>query len=739
MLDTALSPKFILELSVRPVIVCLGCFGILCLGLSVFSSDIRDMVYFDLMAAMVFLICWLAWYMETRYPPQVRWLLVGITFAILLALILIFSLPGVLPLLLIPVALTVMLLGLSAGLTAAGLETVISLLLLSSKVQDPLILITSLASGWLFCIFYGWFSKPVHDSAVWSWNYRRQANQELEEVRNNREKYEQSLRDLEEANIQMRALNRLAQNLRQIAENAKTAKEQFVANVSHELRTPLNMITGYTEMILNSPGMYGRKIPGALLADLGVIQRNAEHLSRLINDVLDLSQVEVDQMALSKEFVNVREVVDFSLAAVQPLFRLKHLSLESEIMPDLPLIFCDRTRLQEVLLNILSNAGRFTEQGGVLLTMAIDGDNLLVAIRDTGPGIAEADLQRLFNPFEQLDASIRRKHGGTGLGLAISKRFIEMHGGKIWVESQIGAGTTFKFTIPITIPETLQPGTGRWFNPHLVYETPDHLPKLPPAGRPRFIVVEKHPTLINLVKRYMGDVDAVSAASVKQVAQILDRSGAQAVLMNLPSSEACLQELDPYMTGENSVPVIACAIPDTEKQAVNQELAGILVKPISRLHLLETLQRLGVVNGTVLIVDDEPDALQLFARMLTSDGEKYRVLFARDGQEALGILQDCRPDVILLDLVMPNLDGFHLLEMLRDQRTKWRDIPVVLISAQDPSGHPTISSGLMIRQPQGLSVRQLITCIRAVSQVLAPMGAPLGGSADPALPKDPAV
>src|SRR6185503_18004148 len=199
---------------------------------------------------------------------------------------------------------------------------------------------------------------------------------------------EQALADLAQANLQMTRLNILAQGLRQAAEEARRAKEEFVANVSHELRTPLNMIIGFSETILQSPGAYGKKIPPALLADLMVIYRNAEHLSELINDVLDLSQVDAEKMALTKEQAQLGEIVEEATTAIRPLYTSKGLYLDVDIPENLPSIFCDRTRIREVLLNLLSNAGRFTERGGVHLRGWLKGNDVVVSVTDSGPGIA---------------------------------------------------------------------------------------------------------------------------------------------------------------------------------------------------------------------------------------------------------------------------------------------------------------------------------------------------------------
>ena len=181
--------------------------------------------------------------------------------------------------------------------------------------------------------------------------------------------------------------------------------------------------------------------------------------------MLDLSQIEADQMALAREHIRFEEILEAATVAVRPLFKSKGLYLNCEVAGDLPPVFCDPTRIREVLLNLLGNAGRFTEHGGVLVRVWQEQGDLLVSVRDTGPGIAPAEIDKLFQPFQQLDGSIRQRFGGSGLGLSISKRFIELHGGKIWVESRTGAGTTFCFRLPIDLQPPRAGGTRRAGSP----------------------------------------------------------------------------------------------------------------------------------------------------------------------------------------------------------------------------------------------------------------------------------
>jgi signal transduction histidine kinase len=237
-------------------------------------------------------------------------------------------------------------------------------------------------------------------------------------------------------------------------EEASQHKSQFLANMSHELRTPLNAILGYTELILDS--IYG-EMPEKARGVLDRVQRNGRHLLGLINDVLDLSKIEAGQLTLSLTDYSLKSVIQAVFSAVEPLASEKQIALKIDVAPKLPQGHGDERRLTQVLLNLVGNAIKFTDIGEVSITGCCANGSFSVAVRDTGPGISLTDQAKLFQEFQQADNSITRKKGGTGLGLAISKRIIEMHGGRIWVESSPGHGSTFAFTLPVTVEERLRP------------------------------------------------------------------------------------------------------------------------------------------------------------------------------------------------------------------------------------------------------------------------------------------
>lgn len=587
----------------------------------------------------------------------------------------------------------------------------------------------AIAVGGVLTGLLGWVStQALLTVTQWSLFYFEQAREKMKDAQEQRLELKQIQEDLVLANRELARLSDRLKAMHQVAEEARRAKEEFVANVSHELRTPLNMIIGFSEMITQSPQVYGAELPPALLADIAAIQRNSQHLARLVNDVLDLSQVEAGRMALSKEWTSLQEIIGEATLAVWAMLESKKLSLEVDVPPDLPPVFCDSTRIHQVVLNLLSNAGRFTERGGIQVKAWRDKDSVVVGVADTGPGIPAKDQKRIFEPFQQVDASIRRRHGGSGLGLSISKRFVEMHEGSMWLKSDMGVGTTIYFSLPVeTRPPapTVSEGVKRWFNPSDAYyeyrERPRRSSAPTPKVVPRFVLLEEEGTLQRMFSRYMNDVELVSVRGVEEAIDELNRSPAQLLIVNASPVEETLGMMDQLTDLPYGTPAVVCWVPGEDEAARRLGVVRYLVKPITRDILLSALEELREDVETILLVDDEPEVLQLFARMLSSAEKGYRVLRAKSGQRALSLLRERRPDVMLLDLIMPGIDGFEVL-WEKSQDPNVREIPVITISSRDPSGEPIVSDTLTVTRGGGLSVPNLLSCIRAVSDVLVPVG-----------------
>jgi signal transduction histidine kinase/DNA-binding response OmpR family regulator len=551
------------------------------------------------------------------------------------------------------------------------------------------------------------------------------ARMNLREVREQRLELEQSREDLMHANRELMRLSERLKVLELIAEEARQAKTEFVANVSHELRTPLNMIIGFSDMIARSPHVYGGRLPTSLLTDITAIRRNAEHLSALVNDVLDLSQVEAGRMALSRDWVDLGPLINEALGVVHPLFESRGLYLHPEVEAGLPSVFCDETRVRQIVINLLGNAGRFTERGGVIIRCQQQNQEVVISVADTGPGIALKDQQRIFEPFQQADVATRRRQGGSGLGLTISKQFVEMHGGRMWLESEPGSGTTISFTLPLTQPPVRALKGEQGIRRALVADDevgyrlrtrPSRVSAAPITAR--LVIVDPEQTLQRLLSRYLPDVEVDTAADLERAVVALQRSPAQALVIN----DSSVGSLPATVVGglPFGTPAISCWLPGEHDAAKRLGVVAYLIKPLALDKLLAALANLGRPIKTVLIVDDEEDELHLFARMLESQKGKYSILRVTSGQRALNMLRNRKPDIMLLDLSMPAMSGFQVLEE-KARDASIAEIPVIVISSRDPAGEPILSNTLTVTQAPGISQRSLVDCIHALGAILAPL------------------
>jgi signal transduction histidine kinase/CheY-like chemotaxis protein len=620
----------------------------------------------------------------------------------------------------------------------AGLVGVVTMIVVVQWLNLSSVVAISTSARWVIYLggllggFIGWASTNAFFSLTqWAIFSYEQARKNMEEARDQRAELRQVQEDLIHANRELGRLSERLKAMNQVAEEARRVKEEFVAKVSHELRTPLNMIIGFCEMITQAPKIYGKRLPPLLLSDITAIQRNSHHLLGLVNDVLDLSQIEAGRMALSKQWIVMQEVLNEAAAAVRPLFVSKGLYLETEMPPEPIQLYADNTRIREVILNLLSNAGRFTDHGGVRLRTWVEEARVIVCVTDTGPGIAPDDQERIFEPFQQLDNSMQRKYSGSGLGLSISKQFVEMHDGKMWLESRLGEGTSFFFSLPRETPIILPPGSEtsatRWINPYQVFEGQVRRSKAPaPAWVPRFVLVETGESLHKLFDRYLDNAEVVSCPDTRSAIEELKNRPAQALVINSHQREEAAAQITaeigqiPFGT-----PVVTCWVPGSEDAARQLGVLRYMVKPVTREMLLSTLKELGKQREvkTVLLVEDNPDTLQLFMRILSSGDEVYQVIRAMTGQQALAMLRERRPDVMLLDLVLPGMNGFQVIKE-KSLDPAIRDIPVVVVSSLDPTGSPILSDFLNISKSGGLSVKDLMACISAISEILYPRSQP---------------
>jgi CheY-like chemotaxis protein len=472
--------------------------------------------------------------------------------------------------------------------------------------------------------------------------------------------------------------------------------------MSHELRTPLNAIIGYSEMLEEEAAETGLD---ALVPDLRKVHGAGRHLLQLINDVLDLSKIEAGRMDLYLETFDVKQMLDEVVNTIQPLVRQKGNALVVDCPEDMGAMHADLTKLRQSLFNLLSNASKFTEQGTITLEVRrgeADGRPFLrFTVHDSGIGMTPEQLERLFQPFSQADASTTRRYGGTGLGLAITKRFIEMMGGDVTVASEPGSGSAFTLELPTSVEQAAIRVTG------------EHVRQRVGAGL--VLLVDDDPTMHDLVHRILEKegIPVLGAASGEEGLELARTSHPSAIILDvmMPGGDGwhVLRELkqDPALA---AIPVLMLTIVDDRSMGMALGAAEYLTKPVDRERLIEVVRRLRheAGSGTALVVDDDPVARRRLMTLLEHEG--WSVLEAADGREALLRLDDATPDLILLDLQMPVLDGFGFLNELRD-REEGLTVPVVVVTGRDLTTEE--------REHLGLSVRRIFDKLSLEEQELA--------------------
>jgi len=344
---------------------------------------------------------------------------------------------------------------------------------------------------------------------------------------------------------------------------------------------------------------------------------------------------------------------------------------------------------------------------------------ILVTVADTGPGIAREALALVFEPFQQEDPSIRRRYGGTGLGLSISKRLVELHGGKIWLESEVGKGTQACFTLPLE-PNEPQDTALRWFSPYHEYVPRSRRYPLPHLlASPRIIVVEHGETLSSLAKRYLEGVEPISVDSLGEAIAVAESAAVVGVLVDGADSAPAIAAQTTLAQMPFDIPLITCRLSRDQSILSRMGVQDYLVKPINRSHLLESMGRVAPQARSVLLVDDDAEARQLFVRMLASAGKRYIVWEAESGDSALALLRERHPDLVLLDLVMPNADGFAVLQAMSAE-PDIKHTPVIIISAKDAYNEPVVSESLALTRLGGLSARDVMLAVQALIRALPP-------------------
>ncbi len=521
---------------------------------------------------------------------------------------------------------------------------------------------------------------------------------------------------------------------KEAAEQANRTKSAFLANMSHELRTPLNAIIGYSEMLQEEAEDEGQE---DFVPDLKKIHGAGKHLLALINDILDLSKIESGKMELYLESFDVKTLITDVKSTIHPLVEKNANALEVNFPADLDHMYADVTRVRQVLFNLLSNASKFTEHGTITLDVRREGPRdggwITFAVKDTGIGLTPEQLGKLFQAFTQADASTSRKYGGTGLGLVISRRFCQMMGGDITVESEYGNGSCFTVKLPMRV-------TDRKLD---VAVPPAKIVPVPaPAAAAAASPAEGAVTTVLVVDDDQNARELMERGLAREGFRVITAPGGEEGLRLAKQFHPDVITLDVLMPGMDGwavlraikndpevadIPVIMVTMVDDKDMGHALGAADYLPKPIDRDRLATLLRKYQCHPGPVLVVEDDPATREMMRRTLEQDG--WQVMEAENGRVALERVGESAPALILLDLMMPEMDGFEFVAELR-KNDDWRAIPIVVVTAKDVSPEDRLrldGNVKKIFQKAALTREELAREIRTLARSGAPSSAGASG------------
>jgi signal transduction histidine kinase/CheY-like chemotaxis protein len=511
------------------------------------------------------------------------------------------------------------------------------------------------------------------------------------------EKVSQRTSELQTANQELARANKL--------------KSEFLANVSHELRTPLSAIIGFSQILLDG-------IDGPLnedqQQDIQQVNKSGQSLLGLINQILDLSKIEAGKMELSVERLELPGLINSVLESISPLAQEKGLRIDTRFPAGLPAVEGDAGRLKQILINLLSNAVKFTERGHIEVIGQASGRMVRIAVKDTGIGISAEAQKLIFEEFVQGDGSSTRRHGGTGLGLSIVRKLVEMHGGAITVISEPGLGSTFTFTIPAW--GSAQGGLAPAARPRSA--------RRPNQGLPgsAILVVDDDPSVRQLIARHLEQDGwkTVQASNATDALQLAREARPMLITLDIMMPDASgwwvLEKLkeDPQTAG---IPVLVVTIVEDQRLVFALGASDYLAKPYDRNALINKIHRLlpQLDGKRVLIVDDDPDARAMLSKVLKD--EHVDIVLAASGDDAMTIVSQSPPDLVLLDLMMPGMSGFEMVARMRATPAAAK-IPVMIVSAKELTAEDVLTLNGHIQrfvskgaiEPEGLTaaVRQLL-------------------------------
>ncbi len=487
-------------------------------------------------------------------------------------------------------------------------------------------------------------------------------------------------------------LYRAANEGRRLAEEANEMKSRFLSTVSHELRTPLNLIVGLSGMLLEERAERKTPLPESFLRDVEQIYTSAQLLSGLIGDVLDLASSDAGQLSLAYELIDLSDALQLVIETGSQLAYQKGLTWRADVPRSGPYVWGDRTRLRQVALNLINNAIKFTEQGQVRLKLETDTDEVMVSVSDTGLGIPAEEQEVIFDEFHRSERSVSQGYGGLGLGLSICKRLIDMHGGTMGVRSsgEEGAGSTFYFTLPTVQSSAVE--AQRSAQPMLT---------------PESVLILTHQTggdqrLHDHLTERGFEVQTLTIHKTPDWFSQVATSPPGAIVIDMSTTAhqawSVLKSLKSHPKTRN-LPILFYSVSQAGGSVLEFDY---LTKPIELTDLEQALDQQWLALDvdqemtSVLIVDDDLNTLEMHTRIVQAHAPSHRVLKAQNGLEALNVLRHQPVDLVLLDLIMPKLDGFGVLEAMRQEQTL-RDIPVIVLTGQ------VLSEGDMERLDRGVT------------------------------------
>lgn len=558
-----------------------------------------------------------------------------------------------------------------------------------------------------------WLSlRNLNTALHWLWQAYGIAQENARIARQRRAELRRALDALTEATRRLERTNRELTVARRETEEASVLQEQFVANVSHEIRTPLNLVVGFAELLYLSPESYDDVVwTPDLVEDIGAMFRAGRQLQNLIDDILDLSRINAARLPMFREQTQLEDLIHETVEAMAPLFEQHGLPCTVHVPNKLPSLFVDRTRIRQVLVNLLNNAVRFTDSGTISVTASLGPDAVTVAVRDTGMGIDDQEIEHVFEEFRQVDGGLAGR-GGAGLGLTISRQFVQLHGGRMWVKSALGQGSTFSFALPL-------PGQVTTSGP--LVRVPDR--RAADLSEASVIVVDRDPTVAQMLSRYLGDHRVLSACTADESDLLIAEEHPMAIVINQAPGSAPEEWLG--ATGQEAehwgVPTIRCSIPSPSWIAQNAGIRGCLTKPVSQETLLQAVHEAMSAPGDILLVDDDPGFVSLIGRMLKGSDRVRRLLTAYGGAQALELIRSQPPDLVLLDLLMPEVDGFEVLDQLRAEGSL-EGLRVLAVTATSYAEEALRRRGsyYTVTQTDGLTTAHLTELLRTTLEIVHP-------------------